>query len=997
MTAKMQVLMRKQKGSSAVCSSWQGIDDLIGEELGAPKRWEDVVGVDPNGEEPSGVELSVPKVEFFGTNGLVDVVDENGFAAGEDEAKGWLVSCVLFMSRPIPPEDSPKAMLVAPNGLLPNAQVDLPDVGLGQKLKEELVAPKAGVSEDTKVGVLEVLKAGAPKAGVLQAPKAGVLEAPKAGVLELKPELPNVKPVLPNVRVDVEPKAGAGEDPKSGVLEAPNAGVLDAPKAGVLDAPKAGVLEAPKAGVLEAPKAEVLEPKTEVPNAEPVLPNVGVEVEPKAGVLGAPNAGVLVAPKAGVVIAEMSFQTDLKVQWIQSHQMQASAQTQMNLQVKTILVQYLKIKLGRCKIVSLPPNEDEAPKAGLDEAPKAGTELPKAGEDEAPKTGEEAGVPNTPVDVPPKIELPVCDPKGDVLPNGFAENGLLFGLLFCPKTDGDPNGLLDDCPNAHLIHGIRQKVKLRNAPLLEAYQLTDAGHIGLDGQRRQPERERKPERPATRTGTTTQGNRQSARPARRQPEVCNDRQSSRQAHGRTQEALQILGALLMERFFKPKVKDGQSFSKTPEYVDLGTFPLDPADRKPLLSYNPNQRDEIRRAYLLRGSCQPRDIVFPQTMIGKDKRRFTDTLETIGTPSFKKQDSKQRHEYRLRLSTSMRVAKKLLNQGQAFRGHDESDESSNKGNFLEWLELIGEVNEEIGKVILRNAPGNNQMTSPKIQQDIIHCFAQEEQMVVVIRYVDKYGVVKERFIGLVHVMETSALTLKSGIDDLFGRHGLSVAKIIGQGYDGASNMSDLLNAVSLVSSTKRQLEELRMEGFHEFFNKVNLFCEKHELEVVNMNGEYINPKSPRRKTNITYRHYFEYDCFNAVLDMQIQEFGNSFNEVTSNLLVCLSSLSPCDNFRGFDIPKILRLSEMYPYDFSENDKRRLPVQLATYIDNLKADTRFANLDGLSSLVKLMVETKKHLSFTLLNRLLKLGLVLPVATSTVERFFSAMKKSYLRKCL
>ena len=38
----------------------------------------------------------------------------------------------------------------------------------------------------------------------------------------------------------------------------------------------------------------------------------------------------------------------------------------------------------------------------------------------------------------------------------------------------------------------------------------------------------------------------------------------------------------------------------------------------------------------------------------------------------------------------------------------------------------------------------------------------------------------------------------------------------------------------------------MEGFNEFFDKVNLFYEKHELEVVNMNGEYINPKSSRKK-------------------------------------------------------------------------------------------------------------------------------------------------------
>lgn len=97
----------------------------------------------------------------------------------------------------------------------------------------------------------------------------------------------------------------------------------------------------------------------------------------------------------------------------------------------------------------LPPKaEDEAPKDGVEEDPKEGFELPKAGEEEAPKNGEEACVPKTPVEVPPKIEPLVCALKGDVLPNGFGENGLLFALLVCPKTDGDPKGLLDDSPNA---------------------------------------------------------------------------------------------------------------------------------------------------------------------------------------------------------------------------------------------------------------------------------------------------------------------------------------------------------------------------------------------------------------------------------------------------------------------------------------------------------------------------------------------------------------------
>ena len=72
------------------------------------------------------------------------------------------------------------------------------------------------------------------------------------------------------------------------------------------------------------------------------------------------------------------------------------------------------------------------------------------------------------------------------------------------------------------------------------------------------------------------------------------------------------------------------------------------------------------------------------------------------------------------------------------------------------------------------------------------------------------------------------------------------------------------------------------------------------------------------------HYYEYDCFNAVLDLQIQEFGDRFDEVASDLLVLLSCLTHCDNFRTFSIPKILRLVELYPYDFDESNKKKTPV-------------------------------------------------------------------------
>ena len=52
--------------------------------------------------------------------------------------------------------------------------------------------------------------------------------------------------------------------------------------------------------------------------------------------------------------------------------------------------------------------------------------------------------------------------------------------------------------------------------------------------------------------------------------------------------------------------------------------------------------------------------------------------------------------------------------------------------------------------------------------------------------------------------------------------------------------------------------------------------------------------------------------------------------------------------------------------------------------------------ISELARLMVGTKKHLAFPLVYRLLKLILVLPIATASVERCFSAIKivKTILR---
>ena len=103
---------------------------------------------------------------------------------------------------------------------------------------------------------------------------------------------------------------------------------------------------------------------------------------------------------------------------------------------------------------------------------------------------------------------------------------------------------------------------------------------------------------------------------------------------------------------------------------------------------------------------------------------------------------------------------------------------------------------------------------------------------------------------------------------------------------------------------------------------------------------------------------------------------------------MAAFNPKDSFASFNKNNLVKLAELYPDDFDSAELDDLGLELVTYIDNMRADKRFDNLDGIADLAKVMVQTNKHVTFPLVYKLLKLVLVLPVATASVERCFSAM---------
>ena len=135
--------------------------------------------------------------------------------------------------------------------------------------------------------------------------------------------------------------------------------------------------------------------------------------------------------------------------------------------------------------------------------------------------------------------------------------------------------------------------------------------------------------------------------------------------------------------------------------------------------------------------------------------------------------------------------------------------------MKLLHFLTDHNKEVNATILKNALENLKLTSPDIQKDIINVIAVEtfnviirdigdrcfsilidesrdvstkEQMAIVLRYMNEKGNVVESFLGVELVTSTTTSSLKGKIDAVLSRHGLSISKCRGQGYDGASNMN-----------------------------------------------------------------------------------------------------------------------------------------------------------------------------------------------------------------
>lgn len=201
--------------------------------------------------------------------------------------------------------------------------------------------------------------------------------------------------------------------------------------------------------------------------------------------------------------------------------------------------------------------------------------------------------------------------------------------------------------------------------------------------------------------------------------------------------------------------------------------------------------------------------------------------------------------------------------------------------------------------------------------------------------------------------------------------------------------DIVNAMSLVNVCKERLQMMRESNWDSLLAQISSFCEKHHIDVPNMDEDFARKGKSRRNAQvITNLHHYRVELFYTIIDKQLQELDDRFNEKNTELLLCMSCLNPSNSFSAFDKAKLIRLANFYPQDFSPHELEVLDDQFENYIIDMRSNIEFSSLKGITDLAEKMVQRRKDETYPLVYLLLTLALILPVATASVERVFSAM---------
>jgi glycine cleavage system regulatory protein len=130
--------------------------------------------------------------------------------------------------------------------------------------------------------------------------------------------------------------------------------------------------------------------------------------------------------------------------------------------------------------------------------------------------------------------------------------------------------------------------------------------------------------------------------------------------------------------------------------------------------------------------------------------------------------------------------------------------------------------------------------------------------------------------------------------------------------------DILNVLHLVTATKILIQKLRDDGWKTLLEEVTSFCKHQDIEVPDMDACFFSVgRSRRKQKSVTVEHHYRVDLFTAIIDQQLQELNNRFNEQAIELLKLSTTLDLRNSYKLFNVEDIcLLVDKFYPQDFSD---------------------------------------------------------------------------------
>jgi hypothetical protein len=105
-----------------------------------------------------------------------------------------------------------------------------------------------------------------------------------------------------------------------------------------------------------------------------------------------------------------------------------------------------------------------------------------------------------------------------------------------------------------------------------------------------------------------------------------------------------------------------------------------------------------------------------------------------------------------------------------------------------------------------------------------------------------------------------------------------------------------NVMSFFKIAKYCLQAMRDDGWSCLFEDVSLFCMKRDINISNMEDIFfLQGKSARKAPHFIHLHRYKVDIFCVIIDTQLQELNDRFDEVNSDLLLCVTCLNPKNSF------------------------------------------------------------------------------------------------------